>query len=102
MSLKYACIDCDGCHCHVSPPCNHCVDHALPEDFGQRKIFKSTDPILWPGAWLGLCMMEECKYPNRRTKVFFGRRLFVSPTWQSTMDLMEDHAQEHLEKFRDE
>lgn len=19
--------DCDGCCCHISPPCNHCVEH---------------------------------------------------------------------------
>lgn len=29
--------DCD-CRCHISPPCNHCVEHYVPkEDLEQRR-----------------------------------------------------------------
>lgn len=27
--------DCEGCYCHIAPPCGHCVEHYCPkcEDF---------------------------------------------------------------------
>lgn len=46
--------------------------------------------------------MEECIYPPIHAKAYWGRLFRVSTNWRDTMNLMEEHVQDHLEDFRAE
>ena len=40
--IKLCSDDCDGCHCHLSAPCNHCVEHEMEKlRIGRSKVAAS-------------------------------------------------------------
>ena len=47
---------CDGCQCHRSPPCHHCVDHVMERVVVHRtaKGWQYSCPICVIPEWIGM------------------------------------------------
>ena len=73
-------VDCDGCRCHIRPPCHHCVEHLYEEGELRKCAFCRTIARceeakvkeLNVSFWLcGLCLHEhlaKTESPSQRRK----------------------------------
>lgn len=90
MTFRLLCkgTDCDGCHCHISPPCSHCVEHM--HDGPLSRIFKDSD------RWVAVCYLSGCerRYP---ITLAGGTLVYVSETFDPSMIYFIDyHVTLHL------
>jgi hypothetical protein len=103
IGFRLLCRDteCDGCHCHLSAPCNHCVEHWIDGPPSRvlksaSRVLKSGDPNCWIGFWIGICYLPGCDLSNPFQD---GDRICSGDDFSTVFYYTEKHVQWHIDQI---